>query len=180
MLFIDGKVVDYDLDLLVDVLEVLGKHLVLILQHSAVDPELADQFGDFDRAEHVTGLAFAACQTYLTATCGHVGVSKDRALAVGPLHPSGRRVVSIINHVANYWKHKDEWGLDRDKARQNRIAAAFDAIGFPVGAEYPLSGILTELCSPAEAAFSSLVPLLVAWRDDARDAFGAKRPTRRS
>jgi hypothetical protein len=64
LLYIGTAVVDFDLDLLSDVLAPLDKHLEGILQASDKVFD-ADQLGYYDRAEHVAGLGFVACQTYL-------------------------------------------------------------------------------------------------------------------
>jgi hypothetical protein len=159
----DGSVADYDLDLLADVLAVQDRELAARSAEAGAvqDP---DAFGIFDRMEHATGLGFVACQTYMTSTYAQAGVRKSEALRLGPQHSSGESVVQAITHAANYWKHRDEWVLDGDGRREERIRAAFDRIGFPVDTDYPLSGILTELVSPASPAFAPLVAVFADWR----------------
>src|SRR3546814_13409909 len=49
--------------------------------------EGADERGYFDVAEHITGLAFVACQTYIATVCGAVGIYKSAALLKGPQQP---------------------------------------------------------------------------------------------
>ena len=97
-------------------------------------------------------------------------VEKANAFSVGPCHKSGQRIAAIINHAANYWKHKEEWPLDKSPARKNRIRDAFDGLGFSVDSEYPLSGVLTEVVAPDAAAFTPLVAKLANWRDELRKA----------
>ena len=111
-----------------------------------------------DRAEHITGLGFAACQAYVTATHGVMNVGKSKAFAFGPCHGSGQRIVEIVNHAANYWKHREEWHLDKSSARQNRIRNAFEAIGFSVDLDYPLSGVITDGTEREE-----MTPLGAGW-----------------
>jgi hypothetical protein len=170
MFMLKGGIVlwDPDLDMLAEVLLVLDRQLETILDGWQDAAEEAEALGYFDRAEHTTGLGFVACQAYMTATYGHLKIQKSIALTAGPLHRSGQRTVQIINHAANYWKHRDEWHLDKCTTNQTRIRIAFDAIGFPVDLDYPLSGVLTELASPDLAAFKPLVGQLVKWRDDLR------------
>ena len=157
--------IDYDLELLTDVLRPLDKQLEGIVRESTQvsDP---DGFGYFDRAEHITGLGFVACQWYMASMRGSLRVRKLKALALGPLHRSGLSVEEIINHAANYWKHYGEWPIDKNSNNQRRITEAFEEIGFPVGTDYPLSGILTEIVAPSEASFGSLIKLLECWRDE--------------
>jgi hypothetical protein len=127
--------------------------------------EEADMFGAYDWAEHVAGVGFVACQTYITATYPMTRVSKDVALGSGPVHSSsGRTVARILNAAANFWKHNPEWPLQNNDARHNAIRAAFEDLGFPADGEYPLSGILTELTG-GHARFTYILPFLEQWRD---------------
>jgi hypothetical protein len=157
--------IDFDLDLLVDIGAVLDRHIAAVADAS-VDSEIADQTGLFDRAEHAAGLGFVACQGYLAATYADVGIAKVEALSLGPTHPTGGRVVGIINAAANYWKHSAEWRLQPNHPGRHRTEEALDSIGFAVGTDYPLSGVLTELSSPRDAGILSLIPLLESWRDE--------------
>src|SRR3546814_11527592 len=88
--------------------------------------EGADERGYVDVAEHRTGLAFVACQTYMATVCGAVGIDKSAALRKGPQHPGGLSKVQIINHAANYWKHNNEWALTKPDRRRELIEKAFD------------------------------------------------------
>jgi len=168
MLITLGKSVwDTDLDMLAELLAVIDAQLETVLQRCD-DPSLAGQLGYFDSAEHITGLGFVACQAYLTAIYGSLNVKKLNALSIGPHHSSGQTTVEIINHAANFWKHHDEWHLDKSGACQDRVRKAFDAVGFPVDLDYPLVGILSELVVPESAAFKSLVGKLRQWREEMR------------
>jgi hypothetical protein len=168
-----NKVFDPDLDLLAEVLGVIDGQLAVILGDWDVDAQAAEEaeaMGYFDRAEHITGLGFVAYQAYMTATYGYLRIAKPQALIVGPFHKSGQSVFEIINHAANYWKHRDEWHLDKSPGRENRIRDAFEAVGFPIDLDYPLSGILTELVAPEQPAAKPLVAKLATWRDGLRDS----------
>jgi hypothetical protein len=161
------RVIDYDLDLLRHIVDALDTQLDRDCE-DAVTCQDPDSFGVFDRIEHLTGLGFVACQTYLAATYGSLKISKDAALKLGPLHRPWMPVASLVNHAANLWKHQDKWALQQNARARDRIISAFDDLGYPALGEYPLSGCLAELCSPAEARFKSLLPLLSRWRDDLR------------
>jgi hypothetical protein len=166
-LIIENSVCDFGLDLLVEVLTVIDSQLDTILRGWS-DAVEADEFGYFDRAEHIAGLGFVACQAYMTSTYGFISVEKSKALTSGPRHKNGQTVVEIINHAANFWKHYDEWHLDKGTARRDRIIAAFESLGSPVDLDYPLSGILAELAAPQPASFKPLADKLARWRDDLR------------
>jgi hypothetical protein len=163
----DGAVWDPDLDFLAEILFLLDKQR-MSMTGAWKDAETADSCGVFDSAEHITGLGFVACQAYITATHGFLKVEKSSALAFGPRHKTGKSVVKIIHHAANYWKHHDEWPLDKSAANQDRIRIAFDEVGISAARDYPLSGILTTLAEPEPPAFKPLIGKLASWRDDLR------------
>src|SRR3954454_4379941 len=152
------QVIDYDLDLLGHFVDALDAQLDRDCKDATSCPD-PDSFGVFDRIEHLTGLGFVACQTYLAATYGSLKVPKETALKLGPLHRPWMPVASLVNHAANLWKHQDEWALQQNTRARDRIISAFDDLGYPALGEHPLSGCLSELCSPADARFKSLLPL---------------------
>ena len=161
----NGVLIQYDLELLKELVQLIDQQIEKICQLcSEVDDP--DSFGYFDRAEHVTGLGFVACQTFMSSVCGNLGVSKTKALAIGPSHSSGNTKAEIINHAANYWKHNSEWNLSKKDKRHENIEKAFKSIGFPIHLDYPLSGVLAELSLPGEARFQSVLGALDVWKDE--------------
>lgn len=162
----DG-VIDYDLDLLTHITALLDAQLDRDCDVAAASPD-PEGMGLFDRMEHLTGLGFVACQTYLASVYGSIGIPKDLALPCGPLHRPSLSVASLVNHAANLWKHQDEWALQRNTRARDRIVEAFDDLGLPALGEYPLSGCLAEICHQTEARFRSVLPFLTQWRDTLR------------
>ena len=154
---------DAQLESLGELIGMIDQELDAICQKSTQVGD-ADSFGYFDSAEHVTGLGFVACQTYMATVYGYMKIEKQIALSAGPCHPGGHSKVQIINHAANYWKHNNEWVLDRSAARRQVIEKAFDSVGFPVGTDYPLSGVLTEVASPESAGFQPVLHILRLWK----------------
>ena len=159
--------VDFDLDLLQQLIRIIDQHLDLMAQEAAQEDD-PDSFGYFDNMEHITGLGFVACQTYMSSVCGFLRIEKQKALAAGPLHSSGRTKVQIINSAANYWKHNSEWSLEKSNKQRKYIEETFELVGFPIKTDYPLSGMLTELVFPDQAAFQPIIAVLEAWRDELR------------
>jgi hypothetical protein len=159
--------VDFDLDLLKQLVRILDHHLVVMYQEAAQEEDL-DSFGYYDNAEHITGLGFVACQTYMSSVCGFYKIKKRKALSVGPKHSSGQTKVQIIHDAANYWKHNSEWSFEKSDKRRNFIEKTFESMGFPVGTDYPLCGVLAEIVSPEKAAFKPIIPILELWRDELR------------
>src|SRR3546814_5933127 len=100
--------------------------------------------------------------------CSSDLIDKSAALRKGPQHPGGLSKVQIINHAANYWKHNNEWALTKPDRRRELIEKAFDSVGFPVGTDYPLSGVLTELSEPHFASFAVVTGALRGDRKSTR------------
>jgi hypothetical protein len=155
-------VVDYELDLFAAVAAALDRYAASLLE--ARDPELADQLGISDAAEHAAGLGFVAGQAYLTTTCGFLRIKKDIAFKLGPpLSETGRPIAEIVNAAANHWKHSAEWP-PREDLRQRR-EELFGLLGCSDRDDYPLLTVLANLTPSRDAPLSSLVSLLAAWRD---------------
>ncbi len=160
-----NMILDYDLDLLKELVRIIDQHLEKI-RNDATQVDDADSLGYFDSAEHVTGLGFVACQTYMASVYGHLRIEKQMALSIGSLHASGQTKAEIINHAANYWKHNNEWFLDKSEKQRKSIENTFASIGFPVDIDYPLSGVLTEIVSPESTAFKPVIDILMLWRNE--------------
>lgn len=140
-LLTDTGISDLDLDLLTPILRFLDSQLKVILTEVAECPN-ADSFGYFDRLESICGLGLVACQTYMTTTYGQARVAKKTALNLGPRHEaSGHSIVSLINHGANFWKHKEEWLLKKTGQDQKKgIATNSTSTDLPMkyaGFSYP-------------------------------------------
>jgi hypothetical protein len=97
-----------------------------------------------DRIEDLLGLAFVACQSYMTglrtrvAALSQVCQSKYGAtlpfasdskaygvFKVGHATGSNHTDAEVANAVANYWKHQDDWPT-REEKRGGKIATVWD------------------------------------------------------
>ncbi|HCC79693.1 MAG: hypothetical protein A2X25_08960 [Chloroflexi bacterium GWB2_49_20] len=159
--------VDFDLDLLKQLVRIIDQHLDIMCQKATQEDDL-DSFGYFDSAEHITGLGFVACQTYMSSVYGYLRIEKQKALPIGPFHSSGQSIVQIINNAANYWKHNSEWSLEKTDKQRKYIEETFEMVGFPVNTDFPLCGVLTEITFPERAAFEPIISILELWRDELR------------
>ena len=162
--------IEVELSNLTKLISVIDEQLSDICRES-VKVEDADSFGYFDSAEHAVGLGLVACQTYMAAVYGEIKLEKNQALEFGPKHHGGLTKVQIINHAANYWKHSNEWALDRSAKRREAIELAFDSVGFSVGAGYPLFGILTELTDPYPASLQPIISILETWKAELQNEY---------
>jgi len=154
---------DPDIGLLSELLHVLDRHLQQIEQaiHASPDP---DSLGEFDRGEHLFGLAFVACQTYLAATCGRFRVSRREALAVGESVADGLTKAALVNHAANFWKHHLEHTSDASDRLSQRTRDALAAAGVSPDASYPLSNVLATLLAGKALTLSGLANVMTDWR----------------
>jgi len=137
-------------------MELLGEHTF---------SEETDALGYYDIAEHIAGLAFVACQTYMSIVCGSLNLKKVDSLSKGQIHSSGCSKISLINHAANYWKHNNEWtDINKDK-RCEIIIKALESLNINVNTSYPLSCMLRELSHPKPASFAVIANILRDWVD---------------
>ncbi len=167
-------IIDTDLELLQQLVLVLDKQLENIIAESR-EVEDPDGFGYYDIAEHIIGLGFVACQTYMSSVYGYLQIDKKKAISFGPVHSCGQTKMQLINHAANYWKHNNEWPHGKFDKQRKAIEEAFKDIGFPVGRDYPLSNILTEVVSPKTISFSPIIEMLELWRNELYTKFQTKK-----
>ncbi|MCC5860271.1 MAG: hypothetical protein JJT90_19135 [Ectothiorhodospiraceae bacterium] len=165
IIFLDNDVIDPEFGLLVDLYEFLDHKLSDLCDRSAEcsDP---DASGLFDQMEYLSGFGLVALQTYLTETAAWAGLRKHETFDLGPKTTSGVSKIKILNAVANFWKHREEWVLDGGEKRKAAVDELFEEVGYTCDVDYPISGVLTELLSPLDVRFSSLLIPVKAWRDD--------------
>jgi len=155
-------VLDFDLDMLVEVLAVVDCQIALV-ENQIAQSEDPDAFGLFNRMEGVVGLAFAACQQYLNSTYPQLarqGQKRWEMLDAPPRHSCGKALAAIADAAANYWKHHGEWP-DRHEARTREVIDALTSSR----ADYVLGNLLFALARPTRPRFSALVHEFKVWRD---------------
>ena len=165
IIFLDKDVIDPELDLLADLYGFLDQKLSDLCDRS-VECRDPDSAGYFDQMEYLSGFGVVALQTYLTETAAWAGRRKHETFHLGPKTTSGVSKIAILNAVANFWKHREEWVLEGGEKRRAAVDALFEEVGYSCDVDYPISGVLTELLTPAEVRFSSLLAPVRGWRDD--------------
>ena len=123
-----------------------------------------DGDGVFDRAEYITGFGLVACQTYITASVALSRLDKKQALALGPPHHSGYKLVFLVDALANYWKHSSEWEQPL-QGRAQMIASAIAKLSVDINAPYVMSNALASMLRPSKPRIERLVPFLSQWHD---------------
>lgn len=159
------KIWDPGLNLLSETYEVLDKNLGELCDKSILSDD-ADQFGYFDQIEYLLGFGLIGLQTYITETASWAGLRKHETFLFGPKTSSGVPKLQILNAVANFWKHREKWVFEGGLKRKDDVDCLFEEVGYSTDVDYPISGVLTELLTPLEVRFASLIMPLIEWRDE--------------
>jgi len=162
-LIFGGKRVDYDLDVLKDVLQLLDGQLDKAYGYAETEDD-PDGAGVFETVDYLIGLGLVACQAYMSATYGPMGIDKSAALKMGPPGATGHTFAELVNDAANFWKHKDDWQLKPSSRQQRETLEGLAAMGCEVG-DYPLIGALTAPVRPRKCRLQYLVTRLEAWQN---------------
>ena len=120
-----------------------------------------DMFGIYDTIEDIKGFGFVACQKYIKSTSCHYKIGLKNALDLCPKHETGISFVRLINGYANYWKHEGE------KLRKE-TKETVESVGIKVCRSYPVANGFYKMINPQPPRFSTLLPLLIQWRDEVR------------
>ncbi|GGY52428.1 hypothetical protein GCM10011297_26670 [Bacterioplanes sanyensis] len=153
---------DRELQLLAELLSILDEKLAEVsnLISKSVDPE---SDGLTDRGEYFIGVGFSVIQQYLTDTLTLTGMSKRKALDIGPRYSKEFTFISVVNAAANWWKHSAEWvGQETTSTLASRTQRI--VIETAESLDYPLSNVLAKLLGSSEIMLCALLPNLVLWR----------------
>lgn len=155
---------EFDLSCLSDAAALVDSKLDLLDERAqqSTDP---DADGIYDRSEYLAGFGIVACQTYITESVSMSGRAKKDALNFGPRHGCGQSIATLIDAVANYWKHVPEWKQPLS-GRPKDTADLIDSLGVDVDSSYVVMNALYELVRPHQPRVRHLVPLLAQWRQD--------------
>ena len=135
----------------------------------------ADYFdGTFaqEQAETVFGIAFVSAQTYITGTIsdmleigGDITLSKKEMLAYGSPYVGELSKIELINAIANYYKHHEEWPNWNLEGQKKRTIIALNNCGITENTDYPCH-TAAQLIWPSEVLceLNEMLFVLVAWR----------------
>ena len=76
-----------------------------------------DSEGLFDTSEYFIGIALTAIQQYIASTYAQFKISKSEALQLPPTINGNLTFVAALNAGSNFWKHRDEWGIQANVSR---------------------------------------------------------------
>lgn len=134
-----------------------------LLEERAKQSSDPDSDGIYDRAEYLAGLGFVACQAYLSESLSLSNRDRDTGLNLGPRHASGHSMATLVNAVANYWKHAAEWTYPLSRRAQT-TADLIASLGVNVDSSYVVVNSLAELARPHHHRIKYMLPFLSQWR----------------
>lgn len=165
----DG-IADSDLGYLQDLLTLIDEKLSSIIEVAQLNSD-PDSDGLYDQGEYFIGVAITAIQQYITSTYTQFKINKSEALGLPPSINENLTFVAAINAGANFWKHRDEWGLGTNVSREidslrpqaRRTIETIEVL--TPWDDYTLSNLLASLTPSGNLRLTELVPYIVKWRD---------------
>lgn len=168
---------DTDFEFMREFLEHLDVKLLEIMDNISLSPD-PDSLGLFDKGEYYIGVGFTVAQSYITSTYPQLEIKKKDAMQAGPLLKNGLTFIEALNSGANFWKHREEWGLNNIVTRniENLSKQAQKTIKtieiVTPWSDYTCSNLLAELIGESEFELAALLPFMEEWRNDLDRKFG--------
>ncbi len=125
-----------------------------------------------DQAETVFGIAFVSAQTYITGTVsdmleigGDSAPSKKEMLALGSTKVGTLSKVEVINTIANYYKHHEEWSNWSLEGQKKRTIIALNSFGITENTDYPCHKAAQLIwSSEVLCELNEMHKVLIEWR----------------
>ena len=117
-----------------------------------------------EQGEYLIGLGFCAMQRYLFDVLQDIDIEASDARKLGPKSQKGVAVAKLIHAAANYWKHEPEWHIWLDKLRKDSQRTVDILLHGKESADYPLAGLLADLCEDKPLLLVNCLPQLLEWR----------------
>ena len=130
------KEIDYRVDWVRDLFGSLN-HGFSTIQEKLNKIDYFDGVFAQEQAESVFGIAFVTAQTYITGTISDMldinsncGLTKTNMLMIGsPLVASNVSKIKLVNTVANYYKHHEEWDGWQIQGHNKVTVQTLDEVG---------------------------------------------------
>ncbi len=126
-----------------------------------------------EQAEAIFGIAFVTAQTYIAGTVSDMleinrkgNLSKTDMLAIGsPIIVNNITKVQLINTIANYYKHHEEWNGWEVVGNNKRTIESLNKCGISEQMPYPCYEA-AQIIWPTEVLceLNHLLTILVDWR----------------
>ena len=166
--------VDYRVDWMRDLFESLN-HGFSMIQEKLNTIDYFDGLFAQEQAEMIFGISFVTAQTYITGTVSDMsaininsGLSKADMLNIGsPLVANNVPKVLLINTIANYYKHHEEWGDWHIESHNRRTIQTLSQVGINGETSFPCHEA-ARIIWPTEVLceLNYLLNVLVEWRQN--------------
>ena len=165
--------IDYRVDWMRDLFSSLN-HGFSIIQDKLSKIEYFDGVFAQEQAETIFGIAFVSAQTYITGTVSDMieigdneALTKSEMLAIGSPKVGEISKVQLINAIANYYKHHEEWSNWKPEGKNKRTIAALESCGISENTTYPCHEA-AQIIWPSEVLceLNEMLDVLVRWREN--------------
>lgn len=168
------KEIDFRADWMRDLFSSLN-HGFKNIQEKLNDLEYFDGVFAQEQAETIYGIAFVTAQTYITGTVAdmseigsNLNLKKTEMLSIGsPKVDNETSKILLINTIANYYKHYDEWDGWKIERHNKRTIEILNKCGISEKTQYPCHEA-ARIIWPTEVLceLNYLLKVLVEWRKD--------------
>lgn len=166
---------DFSLSWISDVLRGLGQAAV-DLQERERDTDWFDGLSMAEHLEEILGVAAVLAQTYVNRTWADLGkfsTSRPPDLKWQLMHSHARKldncpdvsVIELLYHLANYWKHSDDWTDWNPVGRRKHTVLALKSVGIHEDTELPCVTGMEQISRSLLNLFDDLLDALGSWRE---------------
>lgn len=131
------------------------------------DPLVAE--GIYDTGEYMYGYGLVACQQFISYCIAESSLDSKNALNLGPHHECGASMVSLVNALANRWKHQAGWGK-RTTPQESQTIATLSRFGLDSDEPYFTANALAIMLRPHRPRIQRVIPFLRQWNNALRSA----------
>ncbi len=143
-----------------------------IIEEKANSEPWFDRLWQMEYAENILGVAFVVAQTYILGTVEDVNKIRDRESKASinkidfysdnhHIKINGVSSILLINSIANYYKHHDEW----DMWPTNLTGEVLAGVGITKDTEFPYYVAATKLRNENEIGdLKNLLKIISTWR----------------
>lgn len=167
-----------------------------------------------EHLEEVLGVVGTLSQTYINRTwadLGKMGMSRSSDLKWRLMHDHARKLkahpevsaVELLYHLANYWKHRDNWPNWCPECNRKRTILALGSVDITEETEFRCVRGMEKINPSVDCLFDDVLDVLKSWRKsvveyhlaknsgghdtqlftrgkvDSRQTVNGKRPTKR-
>jgi hypothetical protein len=120
-----------------------------------------------ETGEYMYGYGLVACQQFISYCIAESSLDSKKALNLGPHHECGASMVSLVNALANRWKHQAGWGK-RTTPQESRTISTLSHFGLGGEDPYFTANALAIMLRPHRPRIQRVIPFLRQWNNALR------------